>query len=118
MSEDVKMYILHNRIQCKKCGDILESKNVHDFKMCSCRSCAVDGGHDYLRRVGEPSNWVDMSISIPLDEAIERGYVRIRTEEDKQRDKETAMKILEALLQKDDEFKKEYDGLFDSIADG
>lgn len=118
MSEDVKMYILYNKIRCKKCGDILESKSVHDFKMCSCRACAVDGGHDYLRRVGEKSDWEDMSVSIPLDEAIERGYVRVRTEEDIQRDKEQALKILEALLQKDDEFKKEYDDMINNMTGG
>lgn len=118
MSEDVKMYILYNRIQCKKCGDILESKSVHDFKMCSCRSCAVDGGHDYLRRVGEPSNWEDLSECIPLDEAIEKGYVRIRTEEDIQRDREQAMKILDELLKTDNKFKKEYSGLMNDVTGG
>lgn len=40
--------IIRNAIRCKKCGDIIESKTVHDFKFCSCGSCAVDGGHDYL----------------------------------------------------------------------
>ena len=44
--------IIRNAIRCKKCGDIIESKTVHDFKFCSCGSCAVDGGHDYLRRCG------------------------------------------------------------------
>ena len=39
-----------NKIKCKHCGDIIESKSVHDFKMCSCGCCFVDGGHDYLRR--------------------------------------------------------------------
>ena len=33
-----------------KCGDIIESKYTHDFKECSCKSCFVDGGHEYLRR--------------------------------------------------------------------
>lgn len=42
--------IIHNRIKCKKCGDIIESMNRHDFKWCSCGQCAVDGGHDYLKR--------------------------------------------------------------------
>ena len=42
--------IVYNRIKCKKCGDIIESMNRHDFKWCSCGECAVDGGHDYLRR--------------------------------------------------------------------
>ena len=36
--------ILVNKIQCKKCKDIIESKHVHDFKWCSCKSIAVDGG--------------------------------------------------------------------------
>ena len=42
--------ILHNRIRCKKCGDVIESFSVHDFVWCSCGSCAVDGGHAYLKR--------------------------------------------------------------------
>ena len=42
--------IIRNRIRCKKCGDIIESKYTHDFKECSCKSCFVDGGHEYLRR--------------------------------------------------------------------
>lgn len=39
-----------NKIKCKHCGDIIESKNVHDYVQCSCKMVAVDGGHDYLRR--------------------------------------------------------------------
>ena len=35
---------------CKKCGEIIESVSVHDFKTCSCGACSVDGGHQYLRR--------------------------------------------------------------------
>lgn len=42
--------IIKNAIQCKLCGDIIESCSVHDFKFCSCGACAVDGGHDYLKR--------------------------------------------------------------------
>lgn len=44
------MTIIRNAIQCKKCGDIIESVSVHDFKTCSCGACSVDGGHQYLRR--------------------------------------------------------------------
>ena len=33
--------IIRNAIRCKKCGDIIESKTVHDFKFCSCGSCAT-----------------------------------------------------------------------------
>ena len=42
--------IISNKIQCKYCGDIIESKHVHDFVTCSCETCSVDGGRDYLRR--------------------------------------------------------------------
>ena len=44
--------ILVNKIQCKKCKDIIESKHVHDFKWCTCKSITIDGGLEYLRRVG------------------------------------------------------------------
>nr|DAR44169.1 MAG TPA: Trm112p-like protein [Caudoviricetes sp.] len=45
--------ILVNKIRCKKCGDTIESKTVHDFKFCKCGLVAVDGGHYYLRRIGK-----------------------------------------------------------------
>ena len=44
------MKIKANKIQCRHCGDIIESRYVHDFKFCSCKAVFVDGGHDYLRR--------------------------------------------------------------------
>ena len=53
--------IIRNAIRCKKCGDVIESKTVHDFKFCSCGSCAVDGGHDYLRRCGNLGDWEELS---------------------------------------------------------
>lgn len=48
--------IKRNIIRCKKCGDIIESKSVHDFQMCRCESCYVDGGHDYIRIGGNPED--------------------------------------------------------------
>ncbi len=53
--------ILKNRIKCKKCNDIIESRHTHDFVECKCGACAVDGGHEYLRRLGNPDDWEDMS---------------------------------------------------------
>lgn len=53
--------IISNKIKCKKCGDVIESKHVHDFKLCKCGACAVDGGHEYLRRQGNPDNWEELS---------------------------------------------------------
>ena len=39
-----------NKIQCRHCGDTIDSKHVHDFRPCSCGTVFVDGGHEYLRR--------------------------------------------------------------------
>ena len=53
--------ILVNKIQCKKCKDIIESEHVHDFKWCKCRSIAVDGGLEYLRRIGNFEDIIELS---------------------------------------------------------
>lgn len=42
-----------NRAQCRKCGDVIESRTVHDFRQCKCGAMFVDGGLDYLRRGGD-----------------------------------------------------------------
>lgn len=31
-----KEEIISNKIKCKKCGDVIESKNINDYKRCSC----------------------------------------------------------------------------------
>ncbi|WP_242230233.1 hypothetical protein [Bacillus cereus group sp. BfR-BA-01329] len=41
-----------NAIQCRKCGDVIESKFTRDFKYCLCRSVGVDGGLEYARIQG------------------------------------------------------------------
>lgn len=56
-----KKNIKVNKIKCQKCGDIIESTSIHDFKFCSCEACAVDGGMEYLRRVGEREDWEELS---------------------------------------------------------
>lgn len=54
--------IIHNRARCKKCGDIIESINTHDFVTCSCGAISIDGGHDYLKRSAEnPDDFEDRS---------------------------------------------------------
>ena len=53
--------ILVNKIQCKKCKDIIESKHVYDSKWCTCTRIAVDGGLDYLRRVGNLEDIIELS---------------------------------------------------------
>ncbi len=61
----MNMKIIRNAIQCKKCGEIIESKTTHDYVMCKCGSCAVDGGHDYLRRCYETKDcFIELSETI------------------------------------------------------
>jgi hypothetical protein len=59
--EDDYPKIKKNKIQCKLCQDIIESTHTHDFKFCKCGSCGVDGGHDYLRRVGSSSLFIELT---------------------------------------------------------
>ena len=42
--------LVKNKIRCKHCGDVIESKSIHDWVQCSCEACFVDGGLTYLRR--------------------------------------------------------------------
>ena len=43
--------IVKNAIECKLCGEIIESTDAHQYVSCKCGACAVDGAHDYLRRI-------------------------------------------------------------------
>lgn len=58
--EDMQKIVV-NKIKCNKCGDEIESVHRHDFKFCKCGAVAVDGGKDYLRRVGNCEDWEELS---------------------------------------------------------
>jgi len=62
--EGVYTVILSNQVMCLECGDEPFSAHRHDFRPCKCGAVSVDGGMEYLRRVGEPALRVDMSIVI------------------------------------------------------
>nr|WP_294242488.1 hypothetical protein [Pseudobutyrivibrio sp.] len=77
--------IIRNAIQCKHCGETIESVNVHDYVTCSCGACSVDGGHDYLRRSYETSpkeDYIDLSeyMNIPpytSDEVLKEDFLNL-----------------------------------------
>ena len=46
----MKTRIIKNAIKCKHCGEVIESKSVHDFQTCRCGRVSVDGGLEYLKR--------------------------------------------------------------------
>ena len=52
--------VIRNRCKCKKCGDVIESKSVHDFVRCKCGAIFTDGGTDYIHRGGEPDDIEEM----------------------------------------------------------
>ncbi|MBQ8871710.1 MAG: hypothetical protein IJ018_03095 [Bacilli bacterium] len=52
---------LSNKIQCKCCKDIIESKTCYDLKRCSCGKVAVDGGTEYMRIIGNKNDYIDLS---------------------------------------------------------
>ena len=55
--------IIKNAAQCRLCGDVIESKTVHDYVACKCGAIFVDGGKQYLRRgfVYSQEDFIDMS---------------------------------------------------------
>ena len=58
-----KEEIISNKIKCKKCRDVIESKNTNDYKKCSCGAVTVDGGKDYLKRIGSEEDYEELSIT-------------------------------------------------------
>ena len=65
--------IIKNAIQCKLCGDIIESTYRHEYVQCKCGACAVDGGHDCLRRSFKDKDcYIDLSVTEVVDENEER----------------------------------------------
>jgi hypothetical protein len=56
--------IIQNAVSCLGCGDFIVSKHRHDFVTCTCGAVSVDGGQEYLRRVGDFANAVDLSWSL------------------------------------------------------
>jgi hypothetical protein len=45
------------RYHVKCCDDTIQSTNRHDMVWCKCGKSAIDGGADYIRFVGDWSNF-------------------------------------------------------------
>jgi hypothetical protein len=61
--------VIRNQCQCKKCGDIIESKYRHDFVRCKCGAISTDGGKSYIRRSAN-----DFDDIIDMSETYEEEY--------------------------------------------
>ncbi|GIO28058.1 DUF7695 domain-containing protein [Ornithinibacillus bavariensis] len=62
------MKVIVNKVRCKKCNSIIESKYTHDFQRCECGAIAIDGGREYQRLLWpsgkEMEDYIDFSYSI------------------------------------------------------
>ena len=59
--------IILNQVKCLKCGDEPFSTHRHHYDCCKCGNVAVDGGQEYLRRVGALDSYKDLSFSLDDD---------------------------------------------------
>ena len=65
-------------IKCKKCGDFIYSRAVHDFHSCTCEACSIDGGqNDYFRIIGARDDWEYVSQIINLTQTTSASYLLI-----------------------------------------
>lgn len=53
--------IVRNSAICLLCNTEIESKYHHHFHSCPCGALSVDGGQDYLRRLGDLDSYKDTS---------------------------------------------------------
>lgn len=71
--------IIKNSIQCKLCGDIIESTDKHQYVECKCGACAVDGGHDYMRPC-----FKDKECYIELSKTVELAAEKTKNSKERQ----------------------------------
>lgn len=56
------------KVRCLKCDEILESKSIHDFRMCGCdNETFIDGGNHYTRFGGVDMNLVELILPAKVD---------------------------------------------------
>lgn len=55
--------LTRNIAECRKCGDVIESRYTHEFVRCRCGAIFTDGGTAYLRRGAQDlSDVIDRSV--------------------------------------------------------
>ena len=47
-------------MKCKCCGEVIESLSTYHFVSCRCDKCSIDGGKEYLKRIGNLSDFIEM----------------------------------------------------------
>jgi len=67
------------KFRCSKCGDVIESYHVHDFKFCKCQNIFIDGGNDYTRFGGKAledysASFFEDGVWKPLSDIMKESY--------------------------------------------
>ena len=89
--------IIQNQVRCNKCGDEPYSATRHDFKECKCGAIAVDGGMDYLRRVGVTDDMTDLSMTMDNKDLNKCVVAVTRMKETGRNDLGIALAVIRAL---------------------
>ncbi|MBI9014546.1 MAG: hypothetical protein JEZ08_20075 [Clostridiales bacterium] len=55
------MKIIVNKAKCKRCGDVIISKQSDTYEYCKCGSIAVSGGTKSIMRLGHHTNIQELS---------------------------------------------------------
>jgi hypothetical protein len=55
-------------LTCKKCKYTIFSRARHDYRVCKCGACSIDGGFDYCKVSGHVKNFLWSAIDIKVTE--------------------------------------------------
>lgn len=62
--------LVRNRVKCLRCETIIESNGTYDKNVCKCGRVMVDGGLNYVRILGDPKDFEDLSVWIETDKIL------------------------------------------------
>lgn len=57
-----ELRLVKNSAMCLKCKDIITSYTRYDFVTCRCHALSVDGGLDYVRRLGNQADFKNLCV--------------------------------------------------------
>lgn len=68
-----------NAFKCPNCGDLIFSRAIHDFRRCSCKTIAIDGGFEYhkLSFQDELPELIEIELNVTRKELYDDWNIRI-----------------------------------------
>jgi hypothetical protein len=71
--EGINRKLIKNKVKCKQCEDIIESKHRHDFVSCKCGKIYIDGGLDY-QRLGYEGKYEDAIENLCIEQSLNDAF--------------------------------------------